>query len=169
MQKQLKIFCLVGCLFCVILGSVSHFFYTWSGNNALVGFFFPSNESTWEHLKMILFPFGLYFLVGSFFIKNTSFAAAVGFSVSVACMTIITVFYGYTCILQKDVLWIDIVLFLVAVVLGFVTFYFCASKTLSAILRATGYILLGFWYVLYMFATLYAPPTILFTEPSIGA
>ena len=56
MQQSFKVFTVIGILFTIILGSLSHFFYGWSGNFFLVGFFSPVNESVWEHLKLLFFP-----------------------------------------------------------------------------------------------------------------
>ena len=42
--------------FTIILGTLFHFTYEWSGNNAFVGTFSSVNESTWEHLKLTFFP-----------------------------------------------------------------------------------------------------------------
>ncbi len=43
-------------IFAIILGTLLHFAYEWSGNNAFVGSFSSINESTWEHLKLAFFP-----------------------------------------------------------------------------------------------------------------
>lgn len=47
-------------LFISILGTLLHFTYEWSQNNAIVGLFSAVNESTWEHLKLLFFP--MFFL-----------------------------------------------------------------------------------------------------------
>ena len=60
-KKKILIFCLIGFLFVSIFGALSHFFYEWSGKNKIVGFLFPANESTWEHLKLAIFPTLLFF------------------------------------------------------------------------------------------------------------
>lgn len=168
MQKNIRIFIGVGVAFCVVFGSVSHFFYDWSGNNALIGFFFPSNESVWEHLKMIFVPFGLYFFVGWFFFKPKSYWASVGLSISVACLTIVTVFYLYTFLFGEDILWIDIALFLLAVCLGFLTFYKLCQHKLALFWQALGYMFLFMWVLLYALCTICAPNTFLFFEPNIA-
>lgn len=47
-------------LFLSIAGTLLHFTYGWSGNNPIVGIFSATNESTWEHLKLLFFP--MFFL-----------------------------------------------------------------------------------------------------------
>jgi Family of unknown function (DUF6512) len=39
----------------VIAGTLQHFVYGWSGQNALVGLVSPVNESVWEHTKLLVF------------------------------------------------------------------------------------------------------------------
>ena len=72
-RKQIFLFCLVGAIFVGIFGALSHFFYEWSGENKIVGIFFPVNESTWEHLKLAIFPTIVYFAAGVFFVKNENY------------------------------------------------------------------------------------------------
>ena len=62
-MKQLKAYTIIGIIFTIILGSLSHFFYEWSNNNFFVGLFTPINESTWEHMKLLFFPMLLYSLL----------------------------------------------------------------------------------------------------------
>lgn len=62
MQQSFKVFTVIGILFTMILGSLSHFFYGWSGDFFLVGLFSPVNESVWEHLKLLFFPALLFML-----------------------------------------------------------------------------------------------------------
>ena len=40
-----------------ILGSLNHFLYDWTGSSSFVALFCPINESPWEHLKLLFFPF----------------------------------------------------------------------------------------------------------------
>ena len=44
---------LIAFLVISILGTIGHFLFEWTGENAIVGLFFPVNESTWEHLKLL--------------------------------------------------------------------------------------------------------------------
>ena len=41
----------------ILLGSLSHFLYELSGGAAIFALFCPINESVWEHLKLLFFPF----------------------------------------------------------------------------------------------------------------
>ncbi len=53
----------LGIIAIFILASLLHFVYDWSGNNKLLGLFFPVNESVWEHLKLLILPIILWWIV----------------------------------------------------------------------------------------------------------
>ena len=46
----------LGFVWTMVLGSALHFTYAWSQDNRLVGLFSAANESTWEHLKLLVVP-----------------------------------------------------------------------------------------------------------------
>ena len=51
-RQDLPFFLLV-----IFLGCINHFVYDWSHGLALAALFCPVSESTWEHLKLLFFPF----------------------------------------------------------------------------------------------------------------
>ena len=53
-------------IFIAIVGTLLHFVYDWSGQNPAVGIIAPVSESTWEHLKLLFFPFLLLLVIGCF-------------------------------------------------------------------------------------------------------
>ena len=61
-----------GILFTLILGTLLHFCYDWSGHNPFAALFLPINESVWEHLKMLFFPALIYTLFEVFVLSKTS-------------------------------------------------------------------------------------------------
>ncbi len=107
-----------------ILGTLFHFLYDLSGQNPIVGFFCPVNESVWEHNKMVVLPPILvwavfYFLEGEkyFIDKDKWFTATLG-SVVTMLITIPTAFYFYTEAFGVELLWVDILLLPFANILG---------------------------------------------------
>ncbi|MDE6660891.1 MAG: hypothetical protein K2J93_03580, partial [Anaeroplasmataceae bacterium] len=116
-MKKLTI---IGVLVVSILGTLFHFMYKW-----IPLFIFPMNESIFEHCKLILFPFIIYYLCCLFFYKEdksrlfSSFVSAI----LVAIGIIITGYYTYSGILGFDVDAVNIILYYVAVIVGFVLIY----------------------------------------------
>ncbi|MBQ6863703.1 MAG: hypothetical protein IJO14_05645 [Clostridia bacterium] len=104
---------LAGFLFTSIAGVLLHFLYDWSGQNKIVAAFSATNESTWEHLKLLWVPLVL-FSVFEFFIrgKKQKNFLCVRYLAALTGMTIITVvFYTYTGILGKSFDVVNILLF----------------------------------------------------------
>ena len=58
--KKLEI---IGFFFVSIVGTLLHFAYEASGSNFIAGIFAPVNESTFEHLKLLFYPFIIYGII----------------------------------------------------------------------------------------------------------
>jgi len=165
-MNSLKRFCIVGAILTIILGIISHFVYEWSGNNFLVGLFFPVNESTWEHIKLVFFPMFFYALIGGKkmeeqypCIYNAMFTGILAGLVMIPML-----FYTYTGVLGFKVDWLNIVVYVISVLAAYYVVYrmaeVCHSKN-SKVLRYTMYVLL----VAFMIFTVYPPELGLFAKP----
>ena len=100
------------------LGSLFHFVYGWTNENMLAGFFFPVNESVWEHLKLIFYPALIYFTVEYFYKKEKSENLIAKSAIGIYCgmLTTIVLFYVYSGILGFNVDFINIIIFFIAVI-----------------------------------------------------
>lgn len=127
MQKKNSILIpeIISTIFVMILGTLLHFTYKWSGNNMLVGIFSPINESVWEHLKLIFFPMLITIIIGYFYkgkdFDNYLSSKVIGIIVMLS-FTIIF-YYTYSGIIGKNYAVIDIGTFFVAVLLGQIVSY----------------------------------------------
>ena len=54
---------LAGLFVTLILGNLLHFVFDWSGENSIVAAFAAVNESTWEHMKLLVIPWVVWSLV----------------------------------------------------------------------------------------------------------
>ena len=81
-RRRVLFFELAGIVFIIILGSILHFTFEWSGSQAVVGVFSAVNESVWEHLKLGFWPAIVFALIESKYLKkatsNFLFAKAIG-------------------------------------------------------------------------------------------
>lgn len=104
-----------------ILGTVNHYLYEWSGNNSFIGTFTPVNESVWEHLKLLFFPYLIFciieFIVYGKHIKGFLFSRLTGILYGLIFMPV--AFYAYTSIIGKSILSLDILIFIISVALSF--------------------------------------------------
>lgn len=143
---------IVGLVFCIILGTVGHFLYEWSGYNRFIGFWFSKNESVWEHIKLGITPILLWMIVelllfdfnNLFFAKFTSIIA---FSVS-----IMVLYYGYKLIIKKNLMFLDILIFYISLAISFfVSLKFLAFNSLGFVLNFLCFIGIVFVVSLYVF------------------
>ena len=112
-------------------GSALHFAFGWCGRTPLVAPFAAVNESVWEHLKLAFWPSVAYAAVEYMaFGKDTaSFATAKSTGILLMPICIVLLFYSYKALVGHHVLWLDILIFLVAV---------SAGQTISCLLMAAG-------------------------------
>ena len=161
---------LVGMIFIILLGSMLHFTFEWSNNQAVVGMFSAVNESVWEHLKIAFWPSLLYAIFEySYLNKKTNnffFAKAIGIY---AIMIIIPViFYSYTVFFEESLI-IDIGSFIFSIIVGqLISYRLLTYKKLAKILQ---FISLGALIILataFVIFTFYPPRIQLFQDPITG-
>ena len=109
-----------GLLFVLVAGNLLHFVYDWSGRSAWVAAFAATNESTWEHMKLLAVPWLLWSLLECLVLPETGvpFARAAGLLAGLAFIP--TVFYTYQGILGRNIDWVNILLFQAASVLAYI-------------------------------------------------
>ncbi len=124
----------IGAIFTVIVGSLWHNWYPWSGENHLIGYFAPVNESVWEHMKLIIFPLllfsGVIWVLFSKLLRNPF--TALLFSTLAAIAVVIFWFYLYETIDGKSNLFADIMLYVISIVVAvLVMFYILTARRLN--------------------------------------
>ena len=166
MNKKIIIFCILGTLFVLTLGSLFHFFYYWSGNNQIIGILFPANESTWEHLKLTIFSTIIYFVIASFSFKNTNYIFAFFITLLLPMILIPCIFYTYTSFTNQSILIVDIITFVVSVIIAWLCCLFILKcNKNNKILDILGVIGIVAIVVCYLLFTNYPPNNFLFEDP----
>lgn len=105
------------------LGTWNHFFYSFSGNSAFTALFCPVNESVWEHLKLLFFPFLFVSALEYTCYRRSPLRFFYSRYIGVVSGMIFTVafFYTYSGIIGRNFLLIDILLFFSSVLIAFVS------------------------------------------------
>ena len=165
-MNTLKRFCIIGAISTIIAGIISHFVYEWSGNNFLVGLFFPVNESIWEHMKLLFFPMFSYALIAGKKMEEEypCIYNAMFLGILVGLVLIPTMFYTYTGILGFSVDWVNIALYVISVLAAYYAVYRVAKKCTigdSKILRYAMHALL----LAFMIFSAYPPKLGIFVSP----
>ncbi len=152
-----------------LLGVVGHFLYGLSGNSTAVGLFMPVNESVWEHLKLLFFPFMVYtFIEWAVYGRKTAgflFSRVTG--VIAGLVLIPTAYFIYTSVIGRRFAVIDMMLFFIAVFTAFYVSYRRILKgsdktlwrTVSAVILFAGIT------ALFIGLTFFPPQTALFQSP----
>jgi hypothetical protein len=170
MNRKLLAWELAGALFIIILGSMLHFTFKWSGNNQLVAIFSADNESVWEHLKLVFWPTLLWGLIEFLSLrgKANNFVFAKTAEVYLMIALIPAIFYTYTALIGES-LAIDIGSFMVVAVIGQLFSY--KLLTVRQLPRWVTWVSLGFFallLVLFVVFTFYPPQFQLFLDPETG-
>ncbi|MBE6955022.1 MAG: hypothetical protein E7449_03815 [Ruminococcaceae bacterium] len=152
-------------IFTVALGSAMHFFYDWLPI-PLVGLFAPINESVWEHLKLLFWPF----LIGCIFLQRTSKNRQAFWGAALAASLVMPLFLtGMYYLLNGgfmvESLPVDLALYALTMLLGFVLLSswkdkLWAEKALGILILVAG--LYGACLILFSIA---APDFPIFTPP----
>lgn len=167
-MKYLKRRVIIGILFVLVTGTLSHFLYDWSGQNPVVGLFTPINESVWEHMKLLFFPMLLYSLlmILKFRRRYPHIPAALFFGIITGTLLVPIFYYAYTSILGTNYLVADIGIFILSIV---VSFWLTYKLTLSHRLENHTFVL-GFsvcaLFLCFLWFTYHAPNTVIFQDPT---
>ena len=149
-----------GILFVFFLGALMHFVFEWSGESIIVGLFASVNESVWEHFKQGFWPMCLYAAIEYRFLSRHTKTFLPAKAVAVYIIPIITglIFYGYSAIVGKEILIVDILIFFIAIIVGQITSYkIMTSAKLPKYSNAVSMILIILLALILMLFTLYPP------------
>ena len=167
-MNDLKRYTILGIVFTAILGTLSHFVYDWTGNNFIVGLFFPVNESTWEHIKLLFFPMLLYSIYMS---KKLSkeypcINSALLSGILIGAFSIPVIFYTYSGILGYNIAWLDIAIFFICVIIAFITVYKLALSCKAEKFEGILIFLVCITALLFIIFTIYPPDIGIFKNPA---
>ncbi len=168
MNKRLFKNQIIGFIFVCILGTLGHFVFKWSGKNPIVGLFFSVNESPWEHLKLLFFPFLAFSFYTAYKFKqdkfNIFFANCV--SVYLGMWSILSYFYTFTSASGKPSEFINISSFFIGVLITFVISYFLINNSIGKGLpNSFGLIVLILTSAVFFLFTFKPPYIPLFLDP----
>ena len=158
-----------GIVFIFFLGSFLHSAFELSGYHKVVAMVAAVNESVWEHLKLGFWPAVFWALIEYPFLRKSNFIAAKAVSFYVIPFSIVVLFYVYTTILGHDSPVLDILIFVIAIIVGqFASYKILESQNLlneTTGVALIAVILLAFTFVVFTF---YPPHLSLFEDPFTG-
>ena len=160
----------------IIIGTLSHFLYEWTGKSRYIGIIAPVNESVWEHLKLVFFPIMLLTAFESLAYRKMNIRMGNLMQVKVVSALLgmaftVVVYYTYSGIVGKNYLIADIMLFIASMISAYV---FSARKLKEGASETSGG-LMSAWVLFFAVFVAFAlftfnPPEInLFLDPASGA
>lgn len=112
-----------GIVFSFVFGVLLHYVFEWSGRSLFVAFIAPTNESLFEHLKLLLSPYLIWTLVeyahyGQFM---HAFVPAKVISLYIGMFLMISFYLFYTWLADTQAAWMKVLIFGMSVVAAFVS------------------------------------------------
>lgn len=161
---------MAGLFAALLLGNTLHFVYDWTGQARWAAYLAATNESTWEHMKLLAVPWVLFSLVEYIALRTDGVAAPRAAGLLAGLAAIPTLFYTYKGIVGQGYMIVDILIFQVSVLLAF-----WVSRVLQKGRRLAGgawtvaglLVLLGIWAVFLLF-TFRPPELAIFIDPVTG-
>jgi hypothetical protein len=164
-----------GILFIILIGSLLHFTFDFSGGWKPLGIISAVNESVWEHLKLAFWPNVFWAIIEFLFIQRTakdnrpSFILAKAISAYIMPIIIVAIFYSYTAFSGHSILAVDLSSFAIAVVIGQIV----SHKIWSSLRFSKAFTWLGLTMIIigaFLFAifTFYPPTVGIFQDPVTG-
>ncbi|MGN0532043.1 MAG: DUF6512 family protein [Eubacterium sp.] len=168
MNKKLLKLEIIGFIVVSIIGTLMHFFYEWSGESIIVALLCPVNESPWEHLKLLFFPYFFFGIYEAITLKkdkfNVFFAKYIGITAGI--VTTLNIYYLCLGVTGKNIDFVNIASYFVGIAVAFVVSYVIINSSIGGSM-ANGVslamlIVTGIIFVLFTFE----PPMIpLFQDP----
>ena len=168
-MRKIKYWQITAILFTLIMGTLLHFTYEWSGNSKIVGVFSAINESTWEHLKLIFFPMLIFAIFEGINIykETNNYIEAKTIGIIFGILFITVFFFTYTGIIGTNFAVLDIGSFVVGTILSEIIAYkimqmksFSTNKT-----KTISIILISILVLCFIFFTFNPPNINYFRDP----
>ncbi len=167
-KSNLGLWCFAGVVVASILGTILHFLYDWTGSEIVVPFS-ATDESTWQHMKILYFPMLIFALVQWAFFKSEYkcfwFVKLVGIIVGVVLIPVL--FYTYNGAFGKSPDWLNIIFFILSAFIAYGVEWALFKKEFKSCklsnLAIIGIIAIGVLFVVFT----YLPPNLpLFIDPT---
>ena len=167
MKRDLFLWQFAGFVFTVLGGTLLHFLYNLTDQSVLVASFSATNESTWEHMKLLYFPMLIFALVQSRFFTDYKFFWCTKLAGIVFGLTLIPViFYTYNGAIGKSPDFVNIAIFFISALLAFLLeARLFKSETFNCSNQKLAFFIICFIGILFVLFTFITPKIPLFKAP----
>lgn len=169
-KNPYMLFPIFGFVFTSLAGTLLHFLPDVASNN-FIYLLSPSNESVWEHLKLLFYPYVIFIAVEYFAYgrETKGFLGAKMRGVFAGEGIIIAIHYIVSGIMGRDIMWVDVLLFFVGAATAYLLPYLLIKRGVSRrYSNAVAAILLLLHAALFCVFTFFPPKIGLFFDPEMG-
>lgn len=133
MKNKILKYEIIGFIFTCVVGTLAHFVYKWSGENSIVGLFTPVNESQYEHLKLLFFPYLLYALYENIKLNKDKFNIFFAKLVGIISGILLTLAISYISagMIGRNIPFINISSFYIGVLVAYIISYMIIKKSIG--------------------------------------
>lgn len=154
------------------IGALAHFMYEFTGNQFIVGLFFPVNESIFEHIKLSSLPIFLWYLCW-YYAKKEEIDADLWFtsgliSLGVTSILIPMLYYFYTEAFGVKIMAVDVMILLVALFFGQVLAYHFYRHAKIGIDYQVAIVIMILIIIIFALFTVFPPEIPLFLDETSG-
>ena len=110
---------MAGLFAALLLGNTLHFVYDWTGQARWAAYLAATNESTWEHMKLLAVPWVLWTIAECIGLRSLRPAGPRAAGLLAGLTAIPLLFYGYVGVIGFHAAVVDVLIFQAAVLLAF--------------------------------------------------
>ncbi len=150
-----------------ILGTIFHFTHNWFKRGIILHLISAVNESTWEHMKLLVVPTILTILFQYLMFRNIydNFWFSILVLLIIETITIPLVFEPIRIIQKRATLLFTITLFYLSIILGLVSQYYVLVNEVKGLNDILSIILIIIYVSLFGIFTYYPPKIFIFKDP----
>ncbi len=170
MKRDIPLWQFAGFVLSTLGGTLLHFVYDWTNGSIFAAPFSGVNESTWEHMKLLFFPWCIFTLIQNFFFKGYPHFWCVKLKgITTGLLLIPVLFYTYNGTLGKSPDWFNIAIFFIAAAVTSIVearaFHNKRLRCRHPKLAFAIICMIGISFIVFTFATPHIP---LFEDPLTG-
>ena len=170
MKRSIGLWQFMGFAVTSLGGTLLHFLYDWLGESLLIAPFSAVNESTWEHMKLLLFPMLVYGAIESLlFREREDFWCVKLRGILLGLALIPLIFYTYNGVIGRSPDWINVAIFFISAAVAYIyeTRLF-KKESISCRFPRLSLAILCFIALLFVIFTFNTPEIGIFRDPLTG-
>lgn len=152
------------------LGTIMHFTHDWFKKGILLHIFSALNESTWEHMKLLVAPTILVGLIQYIYLKNEyqNLISAILVLLVIELLTMPFIYESLKFLVKKVPFMITIAIFFLSIIFGLIAEYIVLVKGFTFIPESISLFLIALIVFLFGLFSYFPPKIPLFRDPVTG-